>query len=89
MDTKWNSWKYPNFFDTSDDNVVKVWGLKVSKQKLEDVLVTTAPFNCLVIENFLHSPEFLGQLQQECEGFKVRGVNDISRNTTLVEEGRN
>ena len=79
MDTKCNSCKYPNFFDTSDDNVVKVWGLKVSKQKLEDVSVTTAPFNCLVIENFLHSPEFLGQLQQECEGFKVRGVNEILR----------
>ena len=55
----------------------------MSKQKLEDVLVTTAPFNCLVIENFLHSPEFLGQLQQECEGFKVRDVNDISRNIIL------
>ena len=53
----------------------------MSKQKLEDVLVTTAPFNCLVIENFLHSPEFLGQLQQECDGLKVRDVNDISRNT--------
>ena len=64
-------------------------GLKVSKQKLEDVLVTTAPFNCLVIENFLHSPEFLGQLQQECDGLKVKGVNDISRNTTLFEESRN
>ena len=44
---------------------------KVMEAVSKDVTVSTDPFNCLVVKNFLKNPEFLEELRLECDNLKL------------------
>jgi len=49
---------------------------KVTEAVSEDVTVSTDPFNCLVVKNFLKNPEFLEELRLECDNLKLTQKNN-------------
>ena len=49
---------------------------KVTEVVSEDVTVSTDPYNCLVVKNFLKNPEFLEELRLECDNLKLTQKNN-------------
>ena len=49
---------------------------KVTEAVSKDVSVSTDPFNCLVVKNFLKNPEFLEELRLECDNLKLSQKNN-------------